>query len=297
MATPACPHLRLVVGTGYMVNTVYNAHALRRLRRLFRDKRATKAFLREAGVRVPRDLDPAQVPPGQVIVVKPCCATHGDGVRIGPAARLLAEAPLGPEDMVEEFVPGRNYRIIVLRGSIVGAVVRSPAAVVGDGRSTVAELIAARDSARCVPLTCDDACAKRLGDVPAAGEEVRANRVSNYMQGGGVDRVPLLHADVHALCARIAVATGARIFGVDLIAADAAQPLASQAWAVNELELHNGLRMHYELQDDVWKTYRRLGAGIMGGCLALALVLVALVVGLVWVGRARARRQRALLGQ
>lgn len=86
-------------------------------------------------------------------VVKPVSAIGGRGVTVGVRTLSEAEAAFAiarryGEVMVEAFVPGDDYRLMVIEGQFFRAVRRQPSSVTGDGASTIAELIAALNTVR-----------------------------------------------------------------------------------------------------------------------------------------------------
>ncbi|NEE01436.1 acylphosphatase [Phytoactinopolyspora halotolerans] len=128
--------------------------------RLTADKELTRRILLDHGVPAPRGaaFDPGQVDEAvafaasldAAVVVKPKKASHGDGVstdlrsahQIRRAIESLDAAGFGDRQfLVEEHVPGNDYRFLVVGDRVVSVVLKRPAAVVGDGRSTITELV------------------------------------------------------------------------------------------------------------------------------------------------------------
>ena len=120
------------------------------------DKEATKRILAATGVPVPRgtvinfldDLEEAiEYVGGYPIVIKPLDGNHGRGITID--IRTWEEAEAGYEAarqvsraiIVERYYVGRDHRVLVVDGKVVAVAERVPAHVIGNGRSTIAELI------------------------------------------------------------------------------------------------------------------------------------------------------------
>jgi len=272
----SCLNLQHAVRFGYLINALTNGVQGLVCVPLFRDKRATKAFLQHIGVPVPGNLTAEQVNPNDTIVVKPCCATGGRGVRIGLAKDVLGlqdDRLIAPEPgtLMEQFVTGNHYRVVVYHGTVLGAVRRTPASVTGDGTHTVRQLIEL--STACRRLVPDESNSG-LDQVPPAGVAVPVNKVSNFAQGGSVAVAPDVHDTVRELCRRVALFSGVALFGVDLITPDIAAPLPPSA-AVNELELFNDMNIHYLVRDRVWTMYVCLGIGY-GLLLLIGLTAVAI---------------------
>ncbi len=122
------------------------------------DKEATKEILQKHGIPVPQgvtiqDYDQLDTAVERVggfpLVIKPLDCNHGRGVTIdinswrkAEAAfeRAIALSKLG-EVIVERYHSGRDHRVLVVDGKVVAVAERVPAHVVGDGRSTIEELI------------------------------------------------------------------------------------------------------------------------------------------------------------
>lgn len=215
-------------------------------RELSTDKMLTKTVLRRQGIPVPEGrafdhlADAQGWAAGRVTsqVVKPSRGSGGYGVSVGvdasglPAAFLHAQSP-GQQVIVEDMVEGDELRLIVLDGRIIAAVCRIPAFVVGDGRSSVAELVAAKNKARqtnplmrVYPITQFDYLEGVLGltqsHVPQDGDYVRLAGVSNVGMGGeAVSLIDVIHPSFHDYAKRaFAAFPGATQLGFDVMAKD-----------------------------------------------------------------------------
>ncbi|HEY1618685.1 MAG TPA: cyanophycin synthetase [Streptosporangiaceae bacterium] len=247
------------------------------------DKMLAKRLLAGAGVPVPdgavvTSQDEAVAALRQVgmpAVIKPLHGSQGRLVSVGitdEAGARGAYASAGGDGasvIVERYVAGRDYRVLVVDGRVAAAAELSPAAVTGDGRATIAELVErvnadprrgtghARELTR---IRLDDearrhlsAAGLRTGSVPAAGQRVALRQNANLSTGGtSRDVTTLVHPDVAALCQRAAAVAGLDVCGVDIRLADIAAPCAPPAsggpgpdgGAVIELNSCPGLRMH-----------------------------------------------------
>ncbi|QFG27661.1 cyanophycin synthetase [Actinomadura sp. WMMB 499] len=193
-------------------------------------------------------------------------AANGEagGARPGPAAGTAANGEAGgAEVIVESYVPGRDYRVLVVGGRVAAAAELTAARVVGDGAATVAELVErinadpARGEGHDRPLTRLalgpaelDLLARqghRPGTVPAAGEAVWLRRNANLSTGGtSRDVTAEVHPEAAALCVRAAGTVGMDVCGIDLRLPDIAAPLPAEPGAAGILEVNAapGLRMH-----------------------------------------------------
>ena len=217
------------------------------------DKRVTRRFMEQAGVRVARGVqlagdDVAAATPlldeVGAVVVKPARGEQGRGITVGVRDEDALEravalaAQFCPDVLVEELVGGDDLRVIVIDRQVVAAAVRRPAEIVGDGRHTVADLIADTSRRReratggesRIPL--DDLTAEvvadagyAMDDVPPSGERIRVRRTANLHTGGTIEDVtPRLHPEIAAAALRAADALGIPVTGLDFLVPDVAGP-------------------------------------------------------------------------
>ena len=119
------------------------------------DKELTKKLLDAAGVPVPKgrpvkDADDAWLAAQQIglpVVVKPRDGNQGKGVTVNISQREEVQAAYevaeqyGNEVLVERFLPGSDYRLLVVGERLVAAARREPPLVIGDGKHTVRQLV------------------------------------------------------------------------------------------------------------------------------------------------------------
>jgi cyanophycin synthetase len=247
------------------------------------DKVLAKQLLAAAGVRVPDGVvacSPDQAADalaalGPPVVIKPRNGNHGANVTVGVATRVAAAeayqraSVTGREVIVEAYVPGTDYRVLIVDGRLVAAARLRPATVTGDGRRDIEALVRQvngdprRGEGHARPLTriaLDDHALTHLaaqglepGSVPPAGQTVTLRRNANLSTGGtSTDVTDLVHPEVAAMCCRAAAAARLDVCGIDVRLADISLPLLAgaqgpgQAGAVIELNASPGLRMHTE---------------------------------------------------
>ncbi len=242
------------------------------------DKQITRRLLSEAGIPVAEG-DAAETSGeavrlltelGAPVVVKPRHGRQGENVVLNlstPAEVEQAYAAAGPQVVVERQLGGRDYRVLVVAGEVVAAAERIAAHVVGDGHSTVAELIdrtnadPRRGVGHCRVLTrieTDDAVRRVLARQGSAVDAVPDNGVmvslrdsANLSTGGtSHDVTDQVHPDVLRLCLRVAALVGLDVAGIDLRLPDIAEaPVPPGAGlqvtaGVIEVNAVPGLRMH-----------------------------------------------------
>jgi len=204
---------------------------------------------------------------GFPVLLKPLDASHGRGISgaIGDLEGVRAAFHAAREHarrvVVERFVTGRDYRVLVVDGRVQAVAERVPAHVVGDGKCTVAELIQAanRDPRRGKGHTrtltrlpgdaATDAYLAARGlsqrSVPAAGERVFLRATANLSTGGtAIDRTDGIHPDNVTACEMAAGAVGLDIAGIDVLSPDIAVPFRENGAVIIEVNAAPGLRMH-----------------------------------------------------
>ncbi|MDQ6693044.1 MAG: cyanophycin synthetase [Chloroflexota bacterium] len=204
---------------------------------------------------------------GVAVVVKPYDGNQGKAVSVNLTtedqvrqAFTLAMA-VSRRVIVEQYLPGDDYRLLVVNGKMVAAALRRPAQVVADGLHTIRELVdmvnadSRRGSGHGAALTrirLDGAAELTLlkqglswESVPAPGEVVLLRDNSNLSTGGtATDVTRRVHPDNATLAVQAAKAVGLDVAGVDLVCMDISLPLAEQRGAVVEVNAAPGLRMH-----------------------------------------------------
>ena len=239
------------------------------------DKQLTKRLLSAAGVPVPQgrevtssdDAWLAACDIGAPVVVKPKDGNQGKGVTVNITTRAQVAAAyatakvFGKAVLVERFLPGHDFRLLVVGNKLVAAARRDPPHVVGNGKDSIQELVDAvnldprRGSGHATSLTrirfddialaCLDQQALSADSVPALGQRVVLRHNANLSTGGTATDVT---DDVHAAVAERAVAAarmvGLDICGVDIVSDSIHHPLEEKGGGVVEVNAAPGLRMH-----------------------------------------------------
>ena len=239
------------------------------------DKQLTKTLLKAVGVPVPygrevcdaEDAWSAAEGIGLPVVVKPLDGNKGRGVTVNLNSRedvmaaYQAARVESSEVLVEEFIPGKDFRLLVVGNKLVAAACREPAHVVGDGVHTVQDLIdqenmnPLRGEYHALPLSkiSVDVISQNLlseqgvtlESVPPAGMRVLLRRNANLSTGGtAVDVTDRVHPEIARAAEDAARAVGLDVAGVDIVAQDIGRPLEEQKGGVVEVNAAPGLRMH-----------------------------------------------------
>jgi cyanophycin synthetase len=243
--------------------------------RIASDKQLTKALLKEAGVPVPDGAVVTTVEEAQraarrlrgPATVKPLDANQGKGVTTRcTTPEEVAEAFEGARRhsrsiIVERFIEGQDYRVLVTGDKVAAASLRRPPTVIGDGHRSVRELVEVENQnpARgkghaniMTQIALDEHAATQLrkqgytfDSVPSVGVPVTLRSNANLSTGGTAEDVTdLLPEETRDTCVRAARKIGLDVAGIDLVCRDISQPLENQLGAIIEVNAAPGIRMH-----------------------------------------------------
>lgn len=241
------------------------------------DKEETKNLLEAAEIPVPKGmvirtevgLKEAVDKYGYPLVIKPIDGNHGKGNTTNittweQAVKALENAKqYGRSVIVERFITGFDFRVLVINYKFICAALRTPASVVGDGVNTIQYLIdeTNKDPRRgyghekvLTQITVDHSTMKMLEEkgytletIPAKGELVLLKTTANLSTGGtSTDVTDEVHPANITMCERIAKIVGLDICGIDIMAKDLRTPVAENGGAILEVNAAPGFRMHIE---------------------------------------------------
>ena len=239
------------------------------------DKEDTKFLLEQAEVLVPRgdiisreeNLEESCKYVGFPLVVKPIDGNHGRGITVNirnnedALVAFRAAKEISHKVIVEKYITGEDYRLLVINNVLVAAAKRTPANVVGDGKSTIKELVdeVNRDPRRGYGhenvltqitinnLTRTIIAAKGYTEdsVPPKGEIVLLKDTANLSTGGTAEDVTdIVHPSNVSMAERISKIIDLDICGIDIMTTDISQPLEDTGGAVLEVNAGPGFRMH-----------------------------------------------------
>ena len=219
-------------------------------------------YNKKAAVRAARSI-------GGPVVLKPLDANHGRGVSINLTEDNQIETAFdearehgnGRSILVESFVTGFDHRMLVVNNELVAVAKRVPGHVIGDGKSTVEQLIDEVNSdprrgighEKVLTNLELDAQAKRLMEeegvtpetVLPAGEALYLRSTANLSTGGtAIDMTDSVHPDNRDMAERAIKAVGLDVGGVDFLIDDITQSYKEIGGAIVEVNAAPGFRMH-----------------------------------------------------
>ncbi len=239
------------------------------------NKEETKRMLDSASIPVASgsicvdedDLDACIKKIGFPIVIKPLDGNHGKGASINVKTMEHAKAGLAYAKtysrrvIVEKFITGFDFRVLVIDNKLVAAAKRVPAHVIGNGKDSIQQLI---DTTNLDPrrgyghenvlteITVDrdtedllEKLGYNLDSVPNGGEIVYLKSTANLSTGGtSVDVTDMMHPENIFLAERISRVIGLDVCGVDIMAENLTQPLKENGGCILEVNAAPGFRMH-----------------------------------------------------
>lgn len=239
------------------------------------NKELTKVMLGEAAIPVPEGrlvtdeegLVKVIEKIGFPIVLKPLDGNHGKGSSINVnnyEAALIGlqhAQQYGRKVIVEKYITGYDFRVLVINHKMVAAARRVPAHIVGDGVQNIKDLIDAenKDPRRgyghenvlteiLIDKDTNELLSKLnydLYSVPQKGEILYLKSTANLSTGGtSIDVTEMVHPENVMMTERISRIIGLDVCGIDIMAENLTQPLRDSGGAVLEVNAAPGFRMH-----------------------------------------------------
>lgn len=239
------------------------------------DKEDTKYLLERAEVEVPRgdiiskdtSLEASCKYVGFPIVIKPIDGNHGRGITVNinsyeeALEAFKAAQKVSARVIIEKYIVGEDYRLLVINNKLVAAAKRTPAHVIGDGESTVEQLIdrVNRDPRRgyghekeLTQITINDLTKNiikgegyTLSSVLGKDERLILKDTANLSTGGTAEDVTdIVHPANVSMAERISKIIDLDICGIDIMTTDITLPLSETNGAILEVNAGPGFRMH-----------------------------------------------------
>ncbi|MCX8523362.1 cyanophycin synthetase [Chryseobacterium formosus] len=239
------------------------------------NKELTKRMLHDAAIPVPmgdlivdeEDLQRVIKKIGYPIVIKPLDGNHGKGSSINvndwvsSVTGLEHAQKYSKKVIVEKYITGYDFRVLVINNKMVAAARRVPAHVVGDGESNLEKLIEKenKDPRRgyghenvLTEIAIDKDTTElleklqyTLETVPQKGEVVYLKSTANLSTGGtSIDVTDMVHPENITMAERISKIIGLDVCGIDIMAENLTQPLKESGGAIIEVNAAPGFRMH-----------------------------------------------------
>ncbi|MCP4756607.1 MAG: bifunctional glutamate--cysteine ligase GshA/glutathione synthetase GshB [Proteobacteria bacterium] len=247
---------------------------------IMENKAVTKMVLAKHGIRVPGgkvydDVEQARSAYGEFIgsdrVIKPKSTNFGIGITISKGDRSENEYRRAVEEafeygrsvIVEEFIEGREYRFLIIDGTVVAVLHRLPANVIGDGNRTVMELVEEKNGnplrgigyktpleklrTGAVEKSFLHQQGKDFSTIPQNGERVFLRKNTNISTGGdSIDCTDDVDDFYKEIAIQASDAIGAKMCGADIIIRDpTAEPkVLADSYGIIELNFNPAIHIH-----------------------------------------------------
>jgi cyanophycin synthetase len=241
------------------------------------DKELTKILLHAAGIPVPlgrnvRSAEDAWIAAceiGTPVVIKPQDSNQGKGVTVNLTdaeqvkSAFMIASEFSSNVLVERYLPGYDYRMLVVGNKLVAAARRDPPQVTGDGKHNIRQLVEQinRDPMRgeghvtsLTKIHLDEISLAHLAaqgltadSIPAKGVRVILRNNANLSTGGtATDVTDDVHPELAARVVAAAQVVGLDICGIDVVCDNVMKSLEEQGGGVIEINAAPGLRMHLQ---------------------------------------------------
>ena len=239
------------------------------------NKEETKRMLQEAAIPVAKGMcivseeqikeaiDTVKFP----LVFKPLDGNHGKGASINVKTEADAinafhhAKKYSRKIIVEKFITGYDFRVLVINHRFIAAALREPAHVIGDGKSSIEKLIELenKDPRRgyghenvLTEISIDKETRDQLekynytlDTVLKKGDKCYLKGTANLSTGGtSTDVTDIMHPHNIFICERISRVIGLDICGIDIMAENLSEPLETTGGVVLEVNAAPGFRMH-----------------------------------------------------
>ncbi|MDK0870786.1 bifunctional glutamate--cysteine ligase GshA/glutathione synthetase GshB [Clostridium perfringens] len=245
---------------------------------IMENKLVTKDILRENNIRVPKGKDYDNIDEAkkdfrlfkdEKIVIKPKSTNFGLGISIFPGEYSREDYDKAVEIafredssiLIEEFMTGKEYRFLVIGEEVVGILHREPANVIGNGESTIEELVSEknkdplRGKGYKTPLEkiklgeIEEMFLKNQGlsfkYIPKNGEKIYLRENSNISTGGdSIDFTDKIHPSYKEVALKSAKAVKALICGVDMVIDDIEEEAKEKNHGIIELNFNPAIHIH-----------------------------------------------------
>ena len=245
---------------------------------IMENKLVTKDILRENNIRVPKGKDYENIDEAkkdfrlfkdEKIVIKPKSTNFGLGISIFPGEYSREDYDKAVEIafredssiLIEEFMTGKEYRFLVIGEEVVGILHREPANVIGNGESTIEELVfeknkdPLRGKGYKTPLEkiklgeIEEMFLKNQGlsfkYIPKNGEKIYLRENSNISTGGdSIDFTDKIHPSYKEVALKSAKAVKALICGVDMVIDNIEEEAKEKNHGIIELNFNPAIHIH-----------------------------------------------------
>lgn len=221
--------------------------------KISKDKLESKRLLMSIGIPVPKSrIITSSIEFEKIIheitypcVVKPTSGSGGAGITTNIMhLKDLKQAYIDARNskfgkkpiLIEEFIEGDDFRLIVTYGKFLSAIRRRPPFIIGDGISTIEELILKKNIMITQKILKHlKRFSLTLNSILKNKEKIMLSSTANLVSGGeGKDVSHLIHPQLKQMAEELAKVTNIAILGIDYITSDITKPFYKTNGAVTE---------------------------------------------------------------
>lgn len=194
------------------------------------------------------------------IVIKDAKGSNSKGVftdirDVDEASKIIIEQLDNFDSLLaQEMVYGKEYRVLILKNRVIGALEMIPPRIFGDGRSTIKELIEKKQSKTQRRTPLDQALSETLASqhesldsIPEKDKEVRIKNNSCLAEGGETrDVTDSIHPEIRDICVKATRSMGKYLSGIDIMCDDASEGITEQNFSIIEINGKPDLYIHYD---------------------------------------------------
>ena len=170
--------------------------------------------------------------------------------------------------VAESYLPGKEFRALVIDGELVSVIQHRAASVLGDGGSTIETLVAAANAERrrgprshgflVSPIPWDDLARRFLasrglapGDVPPAGARIEIYPLPMMRLGGDfqIEVIERFHPSTKAMLLRAVAVFGLDVAGIDLRTPDPSRDWREVGAGICEVNPQPNIGLHYNVKE------------------------------------------------
>lgn len=246
------------------------------------DKLKTNAIMDAWGIPTPatmlyKDIKDAEnfIAKNGLSLIKPRVGAHGDGITLSINDKITLEKAvikaqtIHPDVLLQQQVSGKDYRLLFIDYKFVAAVERRPASVIGDGVSTIRDLIGSSNNKKSVlraeirsgvigadesrgsisKTPVDEVVAAKgeayLEIIPKKNQSITVLDKANVSLGGETfDVTDNINNELCKNISEMLQHIGLPLCGVDVLSTDISSPLSENQSKVIEINSAPGLRLH-----------------------------------------------------
>jgi len=193
------------------------------------------------------------------IVIKDAKGSNSKGVFTNikdlPEAKKIIKEQLNNFSslVAQEMIFGKEFRILVLKNNVIGALELIPPRIFGDGKNTIASLIATKQKKLTQKTALDDSLIETLREqgfnlenVPEEGREIYIKKNSCLAEGGETrDVTDIVNEDIKKICIKATRTVGKYLSGIDIMCDDISKNASGKNFNIIEINGKPDLYIHY----------------------------------------------------